>query len=469
MKYISTRNKLKEYNFLETFLNGLAHDGGLYVPKKYPNFSKKKLKYLSKLNYQELCFEIIKPFVENTFSKKDLKKIIYTSYKNFETNNVLKFSKLLDVHLVELYHGPTLAFKDIAMQIIGNMYENILRKKKNKINIITATSGDTGAAAINAIQKRKNINIFVLHPLNKISQTQRKLMTCIHSKNVFNIAVQGNFDDCQNLVKGMFNDYDFRMLINMTGVNSINWSRIFSQVVYFFYAHFKLSKNILSKSVFSVPTGNFGDIYAGYIAKKMGLPISNLIIATNENNILDRFLKTGIYKPTKVIQSISPSMDIQVASNFERLIFDYLGKNSQETKKLMENLKQKGFYKFSKSNLKKIKRTFYSNSVRSDEAKKEIKNIYSKYGKVIDPHTITAIKSINKLKKHFDKNTNYICLETAHPAKFRENISKIIKTKVELPKKIRGLIKKKERYCILPNSLEKIKKYILSKSLQLHF
>jgi threonine synthase len=342
-------------------------------------------------------------------------------------------------------------------------------KKKNKINIITATSGDTGAAAINAIQKRKNINIFVLHPLNKISQTQRKLMTCIHSKNVFNIAVQGNFDDCQNLVKGMFNDYDFRMLINMTGVNSINWSRIFSQVVYFFYAHFKLSKNILSKSVFSVPTGNFGDIYAGYIAKKMGLPISNLIIATNENNILDRFLKTGIYKPTKVIQSISPSMDIQVASNFERLIFDYLGKNSQETKKLMEHLRQKGFYKFSKSNLKKIKRTFYSNSVRSDEAKKEIKNIYSKYGKVIDPHTITAIKSINKLKKHFDKYTNYICLETAHPAKFRENISKIIKTKVELPKKIRRLIKKKERYCILPNSLEKIKKYILSKSLQLHF
>ncbi len=179
-----------------------------------------------------------------------------------------------------------------------------------------------------------------MHPLNKISQTQRKLMTCVDSKNVFNIAVQGNFDDCQNLVKDMFNDYDFRMLINMTGVNSINWSRIFSQVVYFFYAHFKLSKNIFSKSVFSVPTGNFGDIYAGYIAKKMGLPISNLIIATNENNILDRFLKTGIYKPTKVIQSISPSMDIQVASNFERLIFDYLGKDSQETKKLMDHLRQ---------------------------------------------------------------------------------------------------------------------------------
>ncbi|MEY3752111.1 MAG: hypothetical protein RLZZ354_653, partial [Pseudomonadota bacterium] len=311
MKYISTRDNKKTYNFIETFLNGLALDGGLYIPKKIPRLSNATLNRLSKLNYNDLAYEIIKIYTGNTFSNNELKKIIRISYKKFHSNNVVKFSRLKKFNLVELYHGPTLAFKDIAMQVIGNMYEVILSKSKNRINLITATSGDTGAAAIDAVKNKKNLRIFVLHPKGKVSAMQRKLMTTVNSKNVFNIAVKGSFDDCQTLVKSMFNDLHFRRSINMSGVNSINWARIVVQVVYYFYSHFRLSEKN-TKSVFSVPTGNFGDIYAGYIASKMGLPISKLIIATNENDLLYKFLRNGIYRPSKVKFSISPSMDIQV-------------------------------------------------------------------------------------------------------------------------------------------------------------
>jgi len=460
MKYISTRNNKKTYNFIDTFLNGLALDGGLYIPKKIPRLSKAALKRLSKLNYNDLAYEIIKIYTGNTFSKIELKKIIKNSYKKFDSDNVVKFSRVKKFNLVELYHGPTLAFKDIAMQVIGNMYETVLSKTKNKVNLVTATSGDTGAAAIDAVKNKKNLRIFVLHPKGKVSVTQRKLMTTINSKNVFNIAVKGSFDDCQKLVKSMFNDHHFRTSINMSGVNSINWARIVVQIVYYFYSHFRLSERN-KKSVFSVPTGNFGDIYAGYIAYKMGLPISKLIIATNENDLLYKFLRTGIYKPSKVKFSISPSMDIQVASNFERLISSYYNNNSKKISELMKQLSSKGFYKIDKNILKNIKNIFYSKAVNAENTKKTIKLVYQYNNKILDPHSSVGLKA---LKDYYldnnQKSENLFCLETAHPAKFGETIYKILKKNPKIPSSISKNLKKREFYRVLPNNLNKIKNYI---------
>jgi threonine synthase len=299
-----------------------------------------------------------------------------------------------------------------------------------------------------------------LHPRGKISITQRKLMTTVNSKNVFNVAVKGSFDDCQTLVKSMFNDRHFRRSINMSGVNSINWARIVVQIVYYFYSHFRLSdKN--KKSVFSVPTGNFGDIYAGYIAYKMGLPISKLIIATNENDLLYKFLKNGIYKPSKVKFSISPSMDIQVASNFERLISSYYNNNSKKISKLMKQLNNKGFYKIDRNILKNIKNIFYSKSVNAKDTKKTIKLVYKYNSKILDPHSSVGLKALeNYYLDNSKKSENLFCLETAHPAKFRETIYKILKRNPKIPSGISKNLKKKEFYKVLPNNLNKIKNYI---------
>ena len=460
MKYISTRNNKKTYNFIETFLNGLALDGGLYIPKKIPRLSSATLNRLSKLNYNDLAYEIIKIYTGNTFSNNELKKIIKISYKKFNSNNVVKFSRVKKFNLVELYHGPTLAFKDIAMQVIGNMYEVILSKSKNRINLITATSGDTGAAAIDAVKNKKNLRIFVLHPKGKVSAMQRKLMTTVNSKNVFNIAVKGSFDDCQTLVKSMFNDRHFRRSINMSGVNSINWARIVVQIVYYFYSHFRLSERN-KRSVFSVPTGNFGDIYAGYIAYKMGLPISKLIIAVNENNLLYKFLKNGIYKPSKVKFSISPSMDIQVASNFERLISSYYNNNSKKISELMNQLTSKGSYKIDKIILKKIRNIFYSKSINAENTKKTIKLVYQYNHKILDPHTSVGLKALEEYYlNNIKKSENLFCLETAHPAKFGETIYKILRKNPVISGEISKNLKKKEFYKVLPNNLNKIKNYI---------
>ena len=320
---------------------------------------------------------IISKFCGDEFNQKEIKEIIENSYKSFREKNVVIIKKIGKLNLLELFHGPTLAFKDIAMQVIGNMYEKILKKNNLKINIVVATSGDTGAAAISAIKDRNNMKIFVLHPKDKISEVQRKFMTTVDSKNVFNIALEGNFDECQKFVKSMFSDKNFSSSIKMSGVNSINWSRIAIQVVYYFFSYFKIAKE--GKQInFSVPTGNFGDIYAGYVAKKMGLPINKLIIATNNNDILKRVLNTGVYKPSKVKHTISPSMDIQVASNFERLIFDACSSDSKETLRLMKDLNEKGQFTLKKENLDKIRESFFSESLSEDETKLVINKIYKK-------------------------------------------------------------------------------------------
>jgi len=458
MEYISTRNTQNTFSFKDVFLKGLASDGGLFIPKKIPIFSKEELKELEKETYNDLAVKIISKFCGKEFNQKEIREIIENSYKNFRVKNVVVIKKIGNINLLELFHGPTLAFKDISMQVIGNMYEKILKKNKLQINIVVATSGDTGAAAISAIKDRKNMKIFVLHPKNKISEVQRKFMTTVNSKNVFNIALDGNFDECQKFVKLMFADKNFSTSIKMSGVNSINWSRIVVQIVYYFFSYFKIAKEG-KKINFAVPTGNFGDVYAGYVAKKMGLPINKLIIATNNNDILKRALNTGVYKPLKVKHTISPSMDIQVASNFERLIFDVCSCNSNETLKLMNDLNEKGEFILKEENLNKIRTNFLSESLSEQETKSVMKEIYEKEGILIDPHTAVAVGAANKISLE----DNVVVLGTAHPAKFSNVVMNETNAKPDLPENLKKILNQKERIDELPKDLKKVKDYIMDR------
>ena len=458
MEYISTRNTQKTFSFKDVFLKGLAPDGGLFVPKKIPSYSSQELEKLRDLSYRDLAERIILKFCSDEFSKAEIKNFVNNSYKNFRVQDVVSIKKLGKTNLLELFHGPTLAFKDIAMQVIGNMYEKILEKNNLKVNIVVATSGDTGAAAISAIRDRKNIKIFVLHPDNKISEVQRKFMTTVNSSNVFNIALASNFDECQKFVKSMFADKDFSSSINMSGVNSINWARIVVQIVYYFFSYFKIATKD-EKINCSVPTGNFGDIYAGYIAKKMGLPINKLIVATNSNDILKRAVNTGIYKPLKVEHTISPSMDIQIASNFERLIFDVCSCNSNKTLQLMNDLNERGEFNLEKEELKKIKESFCSESLSDEETKSVIKEVYKNQKMLIDPHTAVAIGVVNKIS--LEGNT--VILATAHPSKFSDVVMEETGIKPELPENLKNILDKKEKYEKLPKDLKKIQNYIMER------
>ena len=458
MEYISTRNINKTYSFKDVFLKGLADDGGLFVPKKIPLFSQNDLKNFKDLSYSELAAKIILKFCGDEFDEKTIKEIISKSYNKFRVKNIVEIRKLGKINLLELFHGPTLAFKDIAMQVIGNMYEKILKKNNLKINIIVATSGDTGGAAINAIRDRDNMKIFVLHPENKISEVQRRFMTTTNAKNVFNVALSGNFDECQKFVKLMFSDKNFCKSINMSGVNSINWARIAIQIVYYFFSYFRVAKNN-EKLNFSVPTGNFGDIYAGYIAKKMGLPINKLFVATNSNDILKRVINTGIYKPSTVKHTVSPSMDIQVASNFERLIFDISSNDANKTLSLMKDLNEKGEFKLEKEQLEKIKEDFCAASLSEKETKSVINRMYANQGVLIDPHTAIAIGIIDKISS----KENIVTLATAHPSKFSDVVNKETNVMPELPQNLRDILSKKEIFDKLDRDLEKVKSYILKR------
>ena len=455
MNYVSTRDKSKVFKFKDVFLKGLADDGGLFVPEVEFKFNDEQLNSLKGLDYNQLAKEIISPFVDDFIKDDDLSKIIGKSYSSFRKNNVIDLIKVEDRFILELFHGPTLAFKDVAMQLLGNFYEYYLEKNNEKINIVVATSGDTGAAAIEAIKGKKNLNIFVLHPHNRISSVQRKIMTTDKDNNVFNIAINGNFDDCQNLVKSMFEDRNFSKSINMSGVNSINWARIIAQSVYYFYSYFLIEDK--TKPInFSVPTGNFGDVYAGYLAKKMGLPINKLVVATNQNDILHRAISEGKYVSEKVSETLSPRMDIQIASNFERLIYDLNNKDDQITGNIMKSIKKDGSYIIDKFTLKKINLDFLSASLNENEILKTISKFYSKNNLILDPHTAIGFAAFEKVKL----DGNNIVLATAHPSKFPDAINKAIKMNAELPKELQYVLSEKENYDIVENNLESIKKHI---------
>ena len=455
MNYVSTRNNKNELNFKDVFIKGLADDGGLFVPKNIKLLNSEDLDKLKNLSYNDLACEILNPFCSDFINKEDLKNIITKSYSSFREKEVVKISNLGSLKLLELYHGPTLAFKDIAMQFIGNLYDYYLSKNNDFLNVIVATSGDTGAAAIDAIKGKNNMNIFVLHPNNKISKVQRKLMTTGNDKNVFNIAIDGNFDDCQNLVKAMFSDLEFSKSIKMTGVNSINWARIIAQAVYYFYTYFKLTS---SKPLsFSVPTGNFGDVFAGYLAKKMGLPIDKLIVATNQNDILHRAISKGEYISKKVEQTISPSMDIQLASNFERLIYYINNSNSEITAKIMKKIKE-NVYQIEKINLEIIQKDFISESCNEKETLDIIKKYYEKSNLILDPHTAVGVGVANKLSLN-----DCVVLSTAHPCKFPDATENAIKKHENLPKELEHVLNKDENFEVLKNDIEVVKNFVRSK------
>ena len=457
MKYISTRNNSKEFSFEEVFIKGLADDGGLFIPKSLKKYSEEELKTLSTLNYQDLAKKIIFPFIGDFMTANELSDIVDKSYSVFRKDNVVDLIKLGDTKILELFHGPTLAFKDIAMQLLGNFYEHYLKKNNKNINVVVATSGDTGAAAIDAIKGKKNMNIFVLHPHEKVSLVQRKLMSTVKEKNVFNIAIEGNFDDCQNLVKSMFADKEFSNSINMSGVNSINWARIIAQAVYYFYTYFQVQDK--RPMNFSVPTGNFGDVYAGYLSKKMGLPINKFIVATNKNDILHRAISNGNYEAESVSETNSPSMDIQIASNFERLIYDLNDCDDNETRTIMHGIKENGKYIISKDKMEKINKDFLSASMSENEILDTIKEVHIKYDIILDPHSAIGFGSLNKV----NLEGNNIVLATAHPCKFPEAIDKSIGIKPDLPDELKYVMGEKENYDIISNNLSKTQQYIKEK------
>ena len=455
MEYISTRNSSKTFNFKEVFIKGLADDGGLFIPKSLNKFSEAEIDSFKKLSYQDLAKNIIFSFIGDFMSENDLSRIIDKSYSVFREKNVVKLIKVGDRSVLELFHGPTLAFKDVAMQLLGNFYEYYLNNENEKINIVVATSGDTGAAAIDAIKGKKNVNIFVLHPHNRVSSVQRKLMTTGKEQNVINIAINGNFDDCQNLVKSMFADKIFSNEIRMSGVNSINWARIIAQSVYYFYSYFLVEDKDRPLN-FSVPTGNFGDVYAGYLAKKMGLPINKLVVATNQNDILHRAISKGSYEVEKVTETISPSMDIQIASNFERLIYDLNDGDDAQTINAMNVIREKGKYTIDQERLNKINADFLSSKMSEEEVLETIKKVYDKFDIVLDPHSAIGYGAFDKV----NLSGNNIVLATAHPCKFPDAIKNAINLKAELPKELMYILNEKENFDIIDNNIDKVKHHI---------
>ncbi|MDX2082755.1 MAG: threonine synthase [Rickettsiales bacterium] len=467
MKYISTRGNAPALSFFDVVLQGLATDGGLYVPEFLPKFNAVKIAQMRYLSYEELFFEVTQHFVANEIDAKDYKKIIAKSYQNFSHSAIAPLKQLSqNEFLLELFHGPTLAFKDFALQFLGNLLDYLLKKRQEKIVIIGATSGDTGSAAIQGCKACDNVSIFILHPHNKVSHVQRKQMTTIISDNVHNIALEGNFDDCQKMVKKMFGEQEFLGGKKMVAVNSINFARIMAQIVYYFYAALRLGASEENPISFSVPTGNFGDIYAGFLAKKMGLNIGKLIIATNANDILHRFLQDNDYSRSDAIDTISPSMNIQVSSNFERLLFDsyQAQKTPEKLAELMKDFERSGILKVDQEILQNIRKDFASFAFDDAKTLQKIKEIFVQTSEVLDPHTAIGVAASNQFVK--EKNYNgelVVTLATAHPAKFPEAVIAAINVNPQLPNFMADLFEREERMEVLQNSVEIVKNFISQK------
>ena len=460
MHYESTRNNKIKKTFSEVLLLGLAEDGGLFVPKKWPKISKNEIYKFKTMSYQQIAFHVSKKFINGEIDDKNLKKIIKKSFKSFSKKEIA-YPKKFDENkwLLELFYGPTLAFKDYALQVVGNLFEYVLKKEKKKITIIGATSGDTGSAAINACKNKSTMELFIFHPHKKVSNIQRRLMTTIKSNNIHNIAVKGNFDDCQKIVKKLFLDKNLKYKFHFSAINSINWARILFQLIYYFYSVSRI--NIKKKFVFSVPSGNFGNVYSGYIAKKIGLPIDRLIIATNENDVLSTFTNKGYIRLKSVKETISPSMDIQLPSNLERFIYDLFSKNNILVKRHLEKLYKNKKIFVSKNKIKQIQGYFKSSKVNEEKTLLTIKEFFLKRKIIIDPHTAVGIWARRNLEI---KNKAIIYIATAHASKFPETINKVIKKRVVLPEKNKSLLKLKESYKIIDLNYNKIKNYLIQKS-----
>lgn len=462
MKYISTRGGMNKSSFSDIVIGGLAPDGGLTLPEVYPKYSKKDLENIRNFTYQELAFEIINKFVDD-IPDKELKKLINKTYTKdiFQSDEITPLTQLGDnFYLLGLSNGPTLAFKDVALQFLGNLFEYLLEKNNDYLNVLGGTSGDTGSSAEEALRGKKNVTCFMLSPYQKMSPFQAAQMYSIKEQNIYNIALKGVFDDCQDLVKAVNNDKKFKEEFHIGAVNSINWARVAAQIVYYFKGYFAATDNSSQEVDFSVPTGNFGDILAGHIAKQMGLPIRRLILATNENSVLDEFFKKGIYRKRKdVIKTSSPSMDISKASNFERFLYDLFDRNPQLTKSYMEQFEKEGQFDLkSTPYFKKMSKFgFVSGSSTHKDRLETIRKIKKQFGIIVDTHTADGIKVGLEYQ---EKNVPLICLETAKATKFEETIQEALGyTPKRLPK-YENIEKKPQRVIIMEKDVDGLKDYI---------
>ena len=456
MKYISTRGKAPVLNFEEAMLTGLARDGGLYLPETIPTMSTDEIAALAGLSYEEVAFRVMRPYIGDTFTDDEFRGIIARAYEGFGHAARAPLVQLDANHfLLELFHGPTLAFKDFAMQLIGQLFQASLKRSGNRVTIAGATSGDTGSAAIEAFKGLDAVDVFILFPHGRVSEVQRRQMTTPSESNVHALAMDGHFDDCQARVKDMFNHFDFRDGVRLAGVNSINFARVLAQVVYYFTSAVSLGAPHRKVS-FTVPTGNFGDIFAGFIAKKMGLPIDRLVVATNQNDILHRCLSGGEYKPEGVVPSISPSMDIQVSSNFERALFYAYDQDGAAVSQLMDEL-QKGGFTVSQGALQALREVFDSGHCSEDETRATIRDMFAVTGELLCPHTAVGVKVANETR---NADVPMITLSTAHPAKFPAAVEEASGQYPALPARMADLYDRPERVTRIDNDLAAIEALI---------
>ena len=458
MRYVSTRGEAPELPFDEVLLAGLARDGGLYVPATFPQFDSAALEGLNGLSYPELAVRVMTPFLNGGIGLEDFTRMVNEAYAGFDDPEVAPLRKLdQNFWLMELFHGPTLAFKDYALQLVGRLFDHVLQARRQRITVVGATSGDTGSAAIEACRDRVTIDIFILHPKGRISEVQRRQMTTVKAANVHNLAIDGTFDDCQDLVKGMFNDTAFRDAQALSSVNSINWARILAQTVYYFSAALKL-RQTQKHVAFAVPTGNFGNVYAGYVAKRMGLPIHRLVIGTNRNDILFRFFTQGAMTVRTVEPSLSPAMDIQISSNFERFLFDLYGRDPEKLRASMENFRSFGRLDVEKIIFDQAVETFSAHRFDDRATLRTIAEVHEESGMLIDPHTAIAIASARA--EMGEAEIPMVALASAHPAKFPDAVEQATGHRPALPARLADLFEREERMTALPNDLKEVEAYV---------
>ena len=461
MQFVSTRGQAPALGFADALLTGLARDGGLYVPQDWPQIDTRSIERFATEPYEAIALAVLQPFVGDDFTDSVLQEIIAAAYATFRHPSVTPLVELEPGHhLLELFHGPTLAFKDVAMQLLARLMDHILNARGERATIVGATSGDTGSAAIEAFRGRDNIDIFILHPRGRTSEVQRLQMTTVTDANVHNIAVEGDFDDCQTLVKAMFNNLRFRDAMRLSGVNSINWGRIVAQIVYYFKAAAQLGAPERPVS-FTVPTGNFGDIFAGYAARRMGLPIQKLVIATNDNDILARALASGSYTVESVVPTMSPSMDIQVSSNFERLLFEATGRDGDTVSRLLGGLAQSRSFTIPDAALEGIRADFAAGRSSQAETSAAIADTFQRCGYLLDPHTAVAV---SVARRFIGGDVPMVTLATAHPAKFPASVKAAAGVEPPLPLWLANLYDRPERFDELPNEQRAVEAYIEARS-----
>lgn len=457
-RYISTRGQSPAASFEDVLLTGLARDGGLYVPETWPQFSHADLTAMKDLDYPALVHRVVSPFIGDAIPSDGLKALIVDAYATFDAPDVLPLKKLRDgEYLLELFHGPTLAFKDVAMQLLGRLFDYVLNKHGQRVTIVGATSGDTGPAGIEACRDKDAIDIFTLFPAGRVSPVQEAQMTTVLSPNVHNIALDGTFDDCQDRVKDLFNDLAFRDAHKLSAVNSINWARVMAQIVYYFWAALKLGGPDKPVS-FSVPTGNFGNVFAGYAAKQMGLPIAKLVVGSNSNDILARFFLSGAMEMADVVPTLSPSMDIQVSSNFERLLFDLMDRDGAACAKTVTAFRETGQFRVTGAQLQRARKIFAGASFDDVETKIIIKQVLDESGEMIDPHTAVGVGAARAHKS--DDGTPMVILATAHPAKFADGVESATGIRPALPERLADLLDRPRRCQNLANNLDQLKRHI---------